>query len=374
MKCLNVLGCQAIKLSSLISLIGFAFNILRLCQQSASRNEHAIVVRDCQFCMATLEITTLVGCPLACTFCPQDALTAAYGSASERMLSIENFKLVLDKLPPHVRIDFSGMSEPFANPSCIDMVALAAAARNPIAIYTTLSGLTRAAVDYLVELIGARRFSVFCIHLPDGTGNMRGFSFSEDYLYALERLLPLDGVICMTMSAGAEIDSKLLNAVSASPRRQEMEKKLPRSAFKGIRRAGSLNAALVKDQPLSEPVKWKCAVACASTPFYDHNVLLPDGRVVLCCMDYGMKHVLGNLFKQDYIDLFSGNEIGVVQSSNMSLDPAVKQKSICTSCENVCTYEPSQGMWSGSGSNMSTKSLLKAAIHRALGRLRGAFL
>ena len=110
--------------------------------------------------MATLEITTLIGCPLACTFCPQDALTVAYGSSSERMLSFEKFKIILNKLPSHVRIDFSGMSEPFANPSCIDMVALAAASKNPIAIYTTLAGLTRSAVDHLVELIRARRFSI----------------------------------------------------------------------------------------------------------------------------------------------------------------------------------------------------------------------
>lgn len=309
--------------------------------------------------MATLEITTIIGCPLACTFCPQDTLTVSYGSSSERTLSLDKFKIILNKLPSHVRIDFSGMSEPFANPSCIDMVALAAESKNPIAIYTTLVGLTRYAVDYLVKLIKARRFSIFNIHLPDGEGNMRGFLYNEDYHYALEHLLPLEGVECMTMSAFAEIDSKLLNALSNSPKKLEIQKKLPKSAFRGIRRADSLNTSIVNDQPLEESVEWKCAIECATTPFYDHNVLLPDGRVVLCCMDYGMKHVLGNLLEQDYIDLFSGDEIGIVQSSNMSLNKEQKQRSICTACENVCSYEISQGSWSVVGRNIPAKSFKK---------------
>ena len=35
----------------------------------------------------------------------------------------------------------------------------------------------------------------------------------------------------------------------------------------------------------------------------EQHVLLPDGTVILCCMDYGMKHVLGNLLEMDYKDL-----------------------------------------------------------------------
>jgi hypothetical protein len=34
------------------------------------------------------------------------------------------------------------------------------------------------------------------------------------------------------------------------------------------------------------------------------NVLLPNGDVVLCCQDYGLKHKLGNLIEMSYEDLF----------------------------------------------------------------------
>jgi hypothetical protein len=31
-----------------------------------------------------------------------------------------------------------------------------------------------------------------------------------------------------------------------------------------------------------------------------HNVLLPNGDVSLCCMDYGLKQIIGNLRRQEY--------------------------------------------------------------------------
>ena len=69
--------------------------------------------------MPRLEITTMVGCPLQCTFCPQTNLKGAYSThKADKYLTGENFKRIVDKLPSHVRIDFSGMSEPWANPNC----------------------------------------------------------------------------------------------------------------------------------------------------------------------------------------------------------------------------------------------------------------
>jgi hypothetical protein len=44
----------------------------------------------------------------------------------------------------------------------------------------------------------------------------------------------------------------------------------------------------------------------------NHNVLLPDGTVILCCMDYGCQHVLGNLLAQPYQTLFTGAAMDAV--------------------------------------------------------------
>jgi len=34
-----------------------------------------------------------------------------------------------------------------------------------------------------------------------------------------------------------------------------------------------------------------------------HNVMLPNGDVSLCCMDYGLENIIGNLFEQEYNDV-----------------------------------------------------------------------
>jgi hypothetical protein len=46
------------------------------------------------------------------------------------------------------------------------------------------------------------------------------------------------------------------------------------------------------------------AVQCKIDRLMRQNILLPDGKVVLCCMDYGLRHVLGNLLTDSYRDLF----------------------------------------------------------------------
>ena len=43
--------------------------------------------------------------------------------------------------------------------------------------------------------------------------------------------------------------------------------------------------------------------------------MLPDGRVLLCCMDYGMKHVLGNLTEQSYEEIMNGKEIDKIKAA-----------------------------------------------------------
>ena len=50
-----------------------------------------------------------------------------------------------------------------------------------------------------------------------------------------------------------------------------------------------------------------------------HNVLLPNGNVSLCCEDYNLEHIIGNLFEEEY------NEI--VPKPNTCFD-------LCNGCEN----------------------------------------
>ena len=47
------------------------------------------------------------------------------------------------------------------------------------------------------------------------------------------------------------------------------------------------------------------SIMCGSSGrLLNDNVLLPNGDVVLCCQDYGLKHKFGNLLEMSYEDLF----------------------------------------------------------------------
>lgn len=39
------------------------------------------------------------------------------------------------------------------------------------------------------------------------------------------------------------------------------------------------------------------------------HVILPDGSVVLCCNDFGMKHVLGSIYKDNYESVRNSKEM-----------------------------------------------------------------
>ena len=61
-------------------------------------------------------------------------------------------------------------------------------------------------------------------------------------------------------------------------------------------------------------------------------MLLPNGDVILCSNDYGMKHVLGNIVSSGYDSLFNGIEFGKVRQGlqDESIDI------LCRDCDNFC--------------------------------------
>jgi radical SAM protein with 4Fe4S-binding SPASM domain len=63
--------------------------------------------------------------------------------------------------------------------------------------------------------------------------------------------------------------------------------------------------------------------------YMHRHVVLPDGSVSLCCMDFGLQHVLGNLLNVDYNDLHEGGEWEKLRRSQKELDNNI----LCRNCE-----------------------------------------
>lgn len=245
-----------------------------------------------------LEITTHIGCPINCADCPQRLLLSRY--KGKRNLDFEDFKRVIDKVPEGTRIDFSGMCEPFANKACTDMILYAAG--RPLALYTTLQGATL--LDY--ERLKDVRYEVVTIHLPDKDGRSH-FNITDEYLDVLDKW------DCNNYSVHGRIDDRVLPYLKRRNLITYMHD-----------RAGN-----VEERPHIS-IEPGCRLRCATSDrAMDHNVLLPDGTVLMCCMDYGMTGVFGNLFEQSYEEVLHSPE---AERMRRTLESG---ESICRHCANA---------------------------------------
>ena len=283
------------------------------------REKYGIVHND----GPVMELTTMVGCPLMCTFCPQENLRNSYGNETKYMQPMDLMN-VLTKLPRNTRIDFSGMSEPWANPACNTMLEMVLYMGFDVAIYTTLYGMTNPQAVKKVLESHPNQVKVVMLHLPDANGNMKGWKPTQEWMNAFELMAKLDvpcGVGAMTMDGSGLVHETL----------QPMVGRL--AGWVGHTRADSLPVEQIGSQNISITPHNLFSLTCKSTPFYDRNVLMPNGDVVLCCMDYNLKHVIGNLLKQKYEDIFEGEELKKIIEINES--PEFSKCSICKACENV---------------------------------------
>jgi sulfatase maturation enzyme AslB (radical SAM superfamily) len=270
-----------------------------------------------------MELTTMIGCPLMCTFCPQDNLRTQYGTATKYMSQTDLTKMLV-KLPKNTRIDFSGMSEPWANPECTSMLEEVLYMGFDIAIYTTLYGMTDP--EWVRKVLEAHpdQVEVIMLHLPDANKNMKGWKKTKEWMNALHVISQTKvpcGIGAMTMDGSGLVAFELQNEIGRLP------------GWVGHTRADSLDVEQIKGQIISITPHNEFSLTCKSTPFYDRNVLLPDGSVVLCCMDYDLKHVIGNLLNQTYDEIFQSKPLLDLIALNEANE--FNKCSICKSCENV---------------------------------------
>ncbi len=262
-----------------------------------------------------LLISTGVGCGVLCSYCPQATIGRAYKrfEGSSR-LDLDVFKRCVDKLPADVTVDFTGFYEPFLNSECTEMILYADALGLPVRLSTTLMGLTAEQVDRFKHV----RFTKFAVHLPDTKGLTRIVP-DDTYMTALTRLIDSDiSKIGFHVHEGNEGPEAVHERVDAVLNAKGIE---PENRWINTR-AGNIE---IQGKANRERLEGELAMC----PRIYQNVLLPSGDVALCCMDWNLKHVIGNLLETDYEALFSGPGFQAVMSGyqNDSVDI------LCRTCE-----------------------------------------
>lgn len=262
-----------------------------------------------------LDITTKIGCSVNCKYCPQHVFVQEFSrNGAEGNLSLDNFKICVDKLPKNTLIEFAGFTEPFLNAACINMIEYAVEKKYKVNIFTTLVGLNDDAFEKMKNI----DFEEFVLHVPDEEG-YSVIPIDDIYKKRLMELVnkkkkngkPYIDYACSQGTVPEEILQILGNQV--------------RTYIVLNDRAGNLENLEGK---LHEQKNVKGRICCEFAGDINHNELLPDGRVLLCSNDWGMRHVLGNLLEQDYESIINGEEAQRIRQAMCSENGNV----LCRNC------------------------------------------
>lgn len=264
-----------------------------------------------------MEITPLVGCSINCKYCPQNAFLSAYyknNKKRKKAMSLEEFKICLNKLPKNTLIEWAGFVEPFLNSESIDMMEYANKKGYKMTLFTTLEGLSAEQLDRVLNI----PFKQVVLHTADSKG-YANIPVNEHYKKMLKKVInatKCDGTVFVD---SANCQSTPHHVVS------EIVNGKIKIGCEMSDRAGNLENT---DNMLKSACN-KGRICCERADNIDHNVLLPDGTVVLCCNDFGMEHILGNLLQQNYDEIVKSKQMRLIKRG-MNLDESIPI--LCRKC------------------------------------------
>jgi sulfatase maturation enzyme AslB (radical SAM superfamily) len=239
-----------------------------------------------------IEITTRVGCKISCSYCPQNVLISQYEKRSNIFeMNINTFMKCINKLPKNFGIVFSGFAEPFLNNECKKMVKYAYDSGFKTSIFTTTVGLKNNDIEFLKNI----NFDLFVVHLP-GNKSKEKITVDENYFDRMDKIIEnINNVIFQFPR-----DPWLYEDIHPRVKKYFKEKDIV--IWKNLKNTRCKNVEIngLKNNKIKGSLLY--------CPRLNDNVLLPNGDVALCCMDFGIQHILGNLLLSDYKSIIDSDE------------------------------------------------------------------
>jgi radical SAM protein with 4Fe4S-binding SPASM domain len=211
----------------------------------------------------SMDITSAIKCPIGCKkYCPYEVFQKNYKGIE--FLTLENLGKALDNVPLDVKLSFGGFCEPFVHPDEIDLIFLAVDRGYSVSIFSTLHNVT---LD-MVDMLNTHEFESFCVHLPDPY-NTNKVRTSPEYWQVFEALLRNQ----------PSLFTCIMNDTFTTMGRENMLRGKPKSKFG--------------------------PVLCDRLAIGQYT-MLPNGDLTMCCNDFGLKHIFGNIYKEDYDSIARG--------------------------------------------------------------------
>lgn len=253
-------------------------------------------------------ITTVAGCRVNCSYCPQEVFLKKYYSNSnaQRKLDFIEYQKILSNIPTEVQINFAGFSEPFLNDECKEMVLYTAKKGHRVNIFTTMVGLTKEIIEEIFE------YAYWVLHLPgnDETNIVIDDLYIDSLKFMFEKN-KIDRRIQYISVPSGGINSMLVPYI---PSDIEIDTYC-------MDRAGNVECGI--------KTKNSGSLTCRRTyNRLDQNVMLPNGDLVLCCQDWELRYILGNLKDTAYIDILESQNADKIRKEMA----AGKENMICQQC------------------------------------------
>ena len=276
-----------------------------------------------------IEITTILGCPVDCSYCPQDQLKTASKGRKKR-LTAEDFDRAINNIDMKVGISWTGYSEPCLSPDLPEMCESVNSRGISQVISTTLTGNDRS-----VEFVSSSKcFDSFTIHAPDSSGLMRGLKPDENYINkfssCLEQMYANNQMRKVRIiTFGDHFYEPLVPFIKDALTNKGLQKEHLKLRDTVSTRAGGLDSEELSNQGLqirSTSVGGAGTFYCEKQKL-NQPVLLPDGELSICSFDYGFRCTYGNLFSEK-LSVLRSRWLGQISDSYSkgTLNP-------CTECE-----------------------------------------
>lgn len=274
----------------------------------------------------TIEITTVIGCRVGCKFCPQKQLVSSYFGQNpdrERIMTMDTYQKCLDHIPKHCNVLFCGMAEPLLNPNCIDMMKITAESGRKVDLYTTLVGLDKNRMGDLLSI----PVGWVTLHVADSMGYAK-IPLTDDYYDMVKTLL----------ESKKEDGTAYVNLCNAQTTPEAGILELCKGKYEILTDMND-RAEKLEDGRLVSSSRHQEKIACGySGRILNRNVLLPDGTLILCMQDYGMRHIIGNLVEESFEEIMRGERIESIRKA--LLDPY--SDVLCRSCSYAVVYSGSE--------------------------------
>ena len=240
-----------------------------------------------------LEITTYLPCVNSCHYCPQKLLKDRYNG--NNVMSVSDFHRVLDN-SPWTDIHFSGFSEPLAHPYIIEIINAASSGGGDVKLFTTLSS-----IDARCDYSGIDILCDMYVHVPH-----RNARWEEEWVLNLHRLDRY------TLIKVGDNHSNFIKTFLSRTDKKIIDQPI-------VTRAGNCGGYDNREENTGKELR------CKDNREYQ-NVVLPNGDVHICCMDYALEYKIGNIYEQTLDEIHDSKPFKEFRE-NMK-----KGKTFCTKC------------------------------------------